>query len=333
MIEKIEKEPYKSISTPASEVIDVIKKKKSEKANICVAEIGVGIGATTVEILKCLSKEDRLYLFDFNETIKDLLKDLEDLNLNGVELIGIGNSKKIYDSYVWNLLNLASEEKNINEGLFDVVYLDGAHAYLQDLSACAVLKLLLRKEGYLIFDDMYWTLASYVQRFPKSEAVISTQYTQEQLESPHIAKIVNVIMRNDCDFEEIFLNEDKSLLRTIWKKNNDIIKENKNSNSNKILHDGLPVVLYGGGLYGRMMLDIVKRQGVDVISFCDSDNKKIGKSIEKIPILSLKEIMGTCKEYNIIICIKDLVERKRVNDFLIQKGINEKNIFDYSQYI
>lgn len=53
---------------------------------------------------------------------------------------GIGNTHKVFDSYAWSLNNMVFDmRKKHLDGIFDVVYLDGAHSLIHDgLSSCLV---------------------------------------------------------------------------------------------------------------------------------------------------------------------------------------------------
>jgi hypothetical protein len=80
---------------------------------------------------------------------------------------------------VWSLGKLALDRKQKTGrfDLFDLVYLDGAHTLMCDAAACAILKLLLKPNGYILFDDMNWTFSRSKYWNPKNNPQISTQYT------------------------------------------------------------------------------------------------------------------------------------------------------------
>ena len=81
-----------------------------------------------------------------------------------------------------------------------------------DAGTTACLKEMLNDDGYIIFDDMNWTL--------KSSPTCNTKFnrdsfTEEQMETPHVKLIVDALIKNDQRFVEVF-SEDKS--RSIFKK-------------------------------------------------------------------------------------------------------------------
>lgn len=217
MIEKIGSEKYKTWSVPAVEVLSLIEKLKKSKRKIIVGEIGVGIGATSVEILKRLDKGDTFYLLSYEKDINELTSDLNKINSKKVNIIGLGNSTLIYDSYNWNLAKLAlkiqSEKK---DGMFDLIYLDGAHTFFHDATACCCIKLLLKAGGYVVFDDMYWTFAQSPTSNPEKQPEVLQMYTKEQLEAYQVDMVVSLFMRTDKNFKQILMSDEVTPWRTVW---------------------------------------------------------------------------------------------------------------------
>lgn len=213
------KDEFSSVSIPSMDFINIVQKRKNEiNDRIVIAEIGVGIGATTVEVCKLLQEQDVYYLFDYHTTIQMLLHDLDILKNNGTincKIMGKGNSERIYDSYCWPLSVILLQNINENriEPFFDVVYLDGAHTFLHDGLACCLIKLLLKPNGYIIFDDMKWSYAtSETSNTPSCRAM----FTEEQFNGFQVKRVVDVFMKCDADFELI---SDESAGRAIYRKN------------------------------------------------------------------------------------------------------------------
>ncbi len=94
-------------------------------------------------------------------------------------------------------------------GIWDLIYLDGSHNYLVDGMATIYLKQLLKVNGIIIFDDMKWTLSV------SSNKKTNKFYTDEQIKTPHVSLIVNTLLRTDKRFEEL---SDSNSERAIFKK-------------------------------------------------------------------------------------------------------------------
>lgn len=206
-------------SNPCFEFLEIIKKKKIEGRRITVAEIGLGAGSTAVAACKLLDEKDCYYAFDFEDVVEELVYDLKKLPNIRCNIIGKGNTYKTYDSYNWNLCNLLLEMRNEEkEGLFDVVYLDGPHTLLHDGLACCLLKELLKKDGYIVFDDMNWSFADSPRHNPFIEPSIMDDYTDEQIEACQVRIIVNTFMIHDKSFEEVFVANRINHNRAIFRK-------------------------------------------------------------------------------------------------------------------
>ena len=216
MIEKIGMQRYAAISTPSEHVIFVLDNlfsRKKEREALHIAEIGIGIGATTLEILKRLSDKDFYYMFDFHKEVDELF---EDIKSSKCSIKKYGNTNKLWDSYCWTLADFYLNEKN-NKNIFDLAYLDGAHTFFHDAPACCVLKELVKVEGYLVLDDVKWSYAKSPTSNPKINPMILEKMTDGQINIPHIELILKLFLDTDKRFVR-FYDESLSDRRAIYKK-------------------------------------------------------------------------------------------------------------------
>lgn len=215
MIEKIGLEEYKSVSICCKDFLSLIKTEKKKKNNIVIAEIGVGIGATTVEAVKLLDKKDKIYIYDFEDNVIELKNDLK--NMTETEIVAVGNTDKLNDSYGWNLAKLLLQMRNDHvNGIFDVVYLDGAHSFMHDGIATCLLKELLKNGGYIIFDDVFWSCS--ISPSLSGDENIKQQFTEEQWETSHINMILELFIRNDKNFRQIFFSKNRNPGKATYRK-------------------------------------------------------------------------------------------------------------------
>ena len=200
MIEKINAKGYETISKASDNVINFLDDfLKSNEKPICVAEIGVGVGATSVEIVKRLRDIDSYYFFSFEHDVNELYSDLTSTDYCKCKLYPRGNTTAIYDSYNWNLSLLCLED-NV---AFDLVYLDGAHSFFHDALATVLLKRLVTPGGILIFDDVFWSHQSSPTQNPQKNPKILEEYTLEQIETQQIKMVIDLFMENDDEWERI----------------------------------------------------------------------------------------------------------------------------------
>lgn len=193
---------HPTVANPRREFLTVIKQLKSlNPRNITVAEIGIGYGATTLQALKLLDENDVYYCFDFEGNIRAFVEDLQirDFGIK-CEIVTASNSDKEWDSYNWNLSNMIFRMRERREqGIFDAVYLDGAHTLLHDGLAVCLLKDLIKKGGFLVLDDLFW-------RFSASEwgrKVGPGRLTKEQMDDMQILRVQEIFLTCDPNWEKL----------------------------------------------------------------------------------------------------------------------------------
>lgn len=208
MIEKLHNKKHFTLSRPCKDFIEVLKSYKNNALDsVSVAEIGVGIGATAIEIVKNLSPQDSYYFFSRKQDVDELYEDLKSLDYCQCKLFPVGNSKKTYDSYAWELSKILLNKYDGKSDIqFDLVYLDGAHTLFHDGLACAILKELIKPNGIIVFDDLTWTYASSPVVNPSVHPKTAELFTDEQINEAQIAMVIRLFMENDTKWEKIDLN-------------------------------------------------------------------------------------------------------------------------------
>ena len=203
MIEKIGTKYYEKLSQPNNAVIELLHILKRQQSNLTICEIGVGIGATTLAICDNLSAGDELYLFDYEDSLHELTKDLNSRISHKINVIPCGNSRKQYDSYAWSLASLAEKEYS----LFDIVFLDGAHDFTIDYVAISLLKTLIKDNGVIIIDDLELSFNDICFHNSLQTEKYNERYSLEQMETPHMKKLINLLLEHDPDFKKISISD------------------------------------------------------------------------------------------------------------------------------
>lgn len=180
------------------EIVDLVRSSSSSSIRIC--EIGVDRGATTLEVIKKLQTNDTIDLFDFEECFlfknRYLLDSFSNININFYT-----NTTRTFDSYSWSLANLFLHLRTSSVKIFDAAYLDGAHTFHVDAPTTCILKEMIKVGGYLVFDDMQWSLSS--NPTCNTPGNREARYTYEQMTSCHVEIIVDIFMRTDIRFVEL----------------------------------------------------------------------------------------------------------------------------------
>lgn len=174
------------------------------KATHCrtVAEIGVGRGVTSEAILTWLAGRGVLHLFDFDDRLSRVAARLHDKRLTN--FVSHANSHRTLDSYNWSLVKLL--EKN-PAPMLEYVYLDGAHTWAVDALAFLLLDRLLKPGGYMDFDDYHWTIERSPTVNPRVFPRIRELYTEEQMRTPQVASIVELLVRRSGRYDEVVPNK------------------------------------------------------------------------------------------------------------------------------
>lgn len=166
-----------------------------------IAEIGVYRGHTSREFARMLQPDGELHLYDFESTVEQVVTDLRKAGYDNV--VGHGNSKKVLDSYNWSLMKMLRDH---TQPIYDYVFLDGAHTWAHDALAFFLVDRLLKRGGFLHFDDYHWTLASSPSLNPDTFPKTAEWYPPEQIEAKQVKLVVDLLVRRDERYEEVVEN-------------------------------------------------------------------------------------------------------------------------------
>jgi hypothetical protein len=195
MLEKINARGFETLSK-ADEVVcqNVTELMERGVADPVVAEIGVGVGATSRELARILDNRGALHLYDFESRLSELIADLEELGYRNV--IGFGNSTKYWDSYNWSLL---CQIEGTPGPIYDYIYLDGAHVFLHDALAFILSDRLLKVGGCIDFDDYFWSVAGSKWMADRRHEFM----TNEQIEAQQVKLVVENLVVPNPRYEEV----------------------------------------------------------------------------------------------------------------------------------
>ena len=197
LIEKIGKPGFETISDPNETVLRLAGELTQSRDFVTAYEIGVGIGATSWPLAKCLAENGVLYLFSREEDVKELASDLR---AEGVENVNDdwGSPNRTFSGYHFELA------KGFVSGqlpALDLAYIDGGHVFHLDAPATCVLKELCSPVGFLVFDDWNWSLAKSPTFNPSVRDRTRFDYDVGQIEECHVQLVCKVLMDTDSRFE------------------------------------------------------------------------------------------------------------------------------------
>ena len=193
---------FKAIAQPCEHAVRLLEATAADNDHTVACEVGVGIGATSVELCQALKGRGEIFLFDFDERLTALAADLRALGLTNFRTFG--NSRRTYDSYCWNLAKLALEQRAARRGgLFHFAFLDGGHVFHHDAPAALLIKELLRPGGIVLLDDYDWSFAVSPTANPAVMPDLRDQYTDEQIATCHVKLVCDLFLDDDPRYRKL----------------------------------------------------------------------------------------------------------------------------------
>lgn len=166
------------------------------------AEIGVYKADTALAVAGVLSGTGEIHLFDYADRVDAAVARLREAGHDNV--VAHPNSRRLLDSYNWSLMRVLQEH---GEGVFDYVFLDGAHTWAHDALAYALADRLLVPGGYLDFDDYTWSLRASPSMNPQAFPEVEQLYSDDQIDARQVALVVDLLVRPNDAYEEIVPNK------------------------------------------------------------------------------------------------------------------------------
>jgi hypothetical protein len=122
---------------------------------------------------------------------------LRELTIKGTNTKGITFRSNPTGTYAWTLFEMLK-----NDERYDVIYIDGHHTFYIDLPAILLAHNLLKPGGYLLLDDIAWTLdflkanmmRSLSQWYFYRSMYDFSEYTAAQRALPHIQMIADELL-------------------------------------------------------------------------------------------------------------------------------------------
>jgi predicted O-methyltransferase YrrM len=204
LLEKLTDPRFVAISKPSKHALELVRKVMETNPEPVICEVGVGIGATTIEFCRLLDHKGELHLFDYEDRLTDLGADIKAQGFENVHVYA--NTRRTFDSYSWALAKLVlSNRAGTTDVRFDFAYLDGGHMFHLDAPATVLLKELVKPGGVLLMDDYDWSIAVSPTMRPSVMPSIVNHYTEDQIETSHVALICSLFLDSDPAFEKINL--------------------------------------------------------------------------------------------------------------------------------
>lgn len=165
-------------------------------------EIGIG-EFPHFERLKLINDHSIAYTgCDFESVCKS---HEEELAIKNFDTKNIFFAKNSTGTYSWTLFEMLHRGEQ-----FDLIYVDGHHTFYIDLPAIVLADKLLKPGGYLLLDDIQWSLSflkanmmrSLSQWYFYRTMYNFSDYTKEQQSLPHIKMIANELLIKRLNYKK-----------------------------------------------------------------------------------------------------------------------------------
>lgn len=162
---------------------------------LCICEVGADKGDTIKRVEPFLESSDRYYFFDYASKVKNIKQTIVNPSFM---LIGLGNTRKTYDSYAWSLFELFKKLKSVGSPteIFDVVFLDASNIFLHDLSACSILEKMIKPNGIIILNNTQWTFESSKYWNPTNNPETEKMLTPTQIQTPMVSAVCDILFES-----------------------------------------------------------------------------------------------------------------------------------------
>jgi Methyltransferase domain len=166
------------------------------------AEVGVWRGDTSLQLAELLPADGFLHIFDYDVIVQSVKQRLA--AAGHINVTAFGCTTKSRDSYNWSLMRLLICNRL---PIYDYIYVDGSHTWDVDALAFCLLDRLLKPGGYIDFDDYHWTMASSPTQNPRVSPQNLDWFTEEQINTPHVMLIVELLVKRDPRYREVVANK------------------------------------------------------------------------------------------------------------------------------
>ncbi|MEP0005133.1 MAG: class I SAM-dependent methyltransferase [Balneola sp.] len=185
-----------------------------------ILELGIAHGTATCYMAAALDElgkgkitsVDLLEAKDhYQPTPEDLLEQNGLSNYVDIIRTKTGYSWFLHDDIKNNTTNDICEPK------YDLIIIDGPKNWTIDGLAFFLSDKLLKPNGWIIFDDYFWTYALADNKRDKTDGVAHRSLSEDEMNLPHVQEIFELLVKQHPNYSEFYLhpNEDWAIARKV----------------------------------------------------------------------------------------------------------------------
>ncbi|NJK63975.1 MAG: class I SAM-dependent methyltransferase [Synechococcaceae cyanobacterium SM2_3_1] len=174
-----------------------------------ILELGFAHGTATCYMAAALQElgEGSIVAVDLIEA-KNSLPLAED-QLEKVGLSEFATVIRMQTGYTWFLHDdiVRNTSNDTCDEVYDLCVIDGAKNWTIDTAAFFLVDKLLRKNGWIIFDDYNWTYASADNKRDSTDGITHRSLSQAEQEIPHIREIFELLVKQHPHYGNLLVLE------------------------------------------------------------------------------------------------------------------------------
>ncbi|MFH1184749.1 MAG: class I SAM-dependent methyltransferase [Chloroflexota bacterium] len=183
---------------------DLILRKKLTN----ILELGIAHGTATCFMAAALERlgQGAVTAVDLLGA-RDIFKPSAEEQLEQTGLSRFARIVRMQTGYTWFLHDeIARNTKdNMCQPVYDLCVIDGAKNWTIDGAAFFFVDKLLKKNGWLIFDDYNWTYACADQRRDATDGITHRSLSTAERETPHVREIFELLVRQHPHYGTLML--------------------------------------------------------------------------------------------------------------------------------
>lgn len=173
---------------------------------INILELGMAHGTATCFMAAALQELGRgsITAVDLNKT-KDFFKPSAEQQLKKSGLSEYAKTVRMHTGYTWFLHDeiLRNTKDDCCQEVYDLCIIDGPKNWTIDGAAFFMADKLLKKNGWIIFDDYNWTYAS--RSGNETDGITHRELSEPELETPHVREIFELLVKQHPDYGNFYL--------------------------------------------------------------------------------------------------------------------------------
>lgn len=176
-----------------------------------ILELGIAHGTATCYMAAALQElgEGSITAVDLIE-VKDSFKPSADEQLAKTGLAEFATVIRMQTGYNWFLHDeiVKRTKDSVCDEVYDLCIIDGPKNWTIDGAAFFFVDKLLKENGWIIFDDYYWTYAGANKKKDSTDGITHRLLSRDEQETPHIRDVFELLVKQHPNYGKLLMLDD-----------------------------------------------------------------------------------------------------------------------------